>query len=600
MKKQLGRVVEMVSNRNLKFLMAFMLVFALFAGGFGQKAAAASSTVTVKVLGEQDEVLTEKQVALADNKTAFDALVKSVGEENVKIEEFDFGKMIKEIQGLAGTDKIYWAFYANGVSAMTGADSYKAQPGDTYLFRYQSEAPKDKVNLKIVGKAGKSQDYKDVYYLGEPNAFQLLQTVVGPENLKFDQYDFGKMVTSINGLASTENTYWSFYVNDEPQMIGAEDYTLEPGKTVSFVYETFTPPAEEPETEQPGLEAEKYPKDSFQKNLHEVLENIQTSGQLGEWEAIALKQAGKPIPASYLEEVAKRVTERNGQFRSITDYERYTLGILAAGGNPENFAGYNLVEPIYNGDVLKQGLNGVAYALIALDSANFKVPANAKWTREKLVDYLLENQNSNGGWGLNQGAGSDPDTTAMVLTALAPYKEDGAPKPAIEKGIEYLKNLFASSAVDSSTATAQAVIAMSALGLDANSNIIAADGKTLLGFLASFIQPGGGFAWKAGQEADALSTQQGVQALVAYHLYKNGKGSLYSLNLADVPVDPVIKPAPSGQPVQPAAPDKQASTEKEGHRLPDTATDSYTWLALGFILATGGGTVYLLRRKQQA
>lgn len=57
------------------------------------------------------------------------------------------------------------------------------------------------------------------------------------------------------------------------------------------------------------------------------------------------------------------------------------MGALAAGEDPTNIEGYNLVQAIYNGNVTKQGLNGVAYALIALDSANFEVPSSAKWTR---------------------------------------------------------------------------------------------------------------------------------------------------------------------------------------------------------------------------
>lgn len=597
LKNLLGREVEMASNRNLKFLMAFMLVFSLFAGGFGQKAEAAAKTVNVKVLDGQDAVLIEKQASLSDNETAFDALVKTVDEENVKFEQYSFGKMITEINGLAGTEEIYWAFYVNGVTAMTSADTYNAQDKDTYIFRYQSEAPKDKVNLKIIGKDGKPQEFKDVYYLGKPNAFHLLQTVVGPDKIAYDQYDFGKMVTSINGLESTESAYWGFYVNDEAQMVGAEDHTIVSGETVSFVYEMITPPAENPGTEQPSQEAGKYPADSIKKDLDKVISYVQKNGQYGEWEAIALKQAGKQIPQSYLEGVAKKITERNGQFRNITDYERYTLGILAAGGNPENFAGYNLIERIYNGDVTKQGMNGVAYALIALDSADFNVPENAKWTREKLTALILGSQNSDGGWGLTEDAASDPDTTAMVLTALAPYQKDASVKTAIDKGIAYLKGLYASSKIDSSTTAAQAVIALSALGLDANSDLITVEGKTLLGFLASFIQPDGGFAWKAGDKADVLSTQQGVQALVAYQLYEEGKGSLYSLELAANPVNPVKQPAPDKQP---EASTDNAETENKGHRLPDTATDSYTMILIGMVLAAGGGTIFIIRRKQKA
>ncbi|WP_059173648.1 DUF4430 domain-containing protein [Bacillus sp. FJAT-27445] len=584
----------MARSQYVKLMLALMLVFTLFAGGFGQKAAAAASTVTVKVLGEKGAVSSEKQAEIGETETAFDALVKTVGTDAVNYEQYSFGKMITEISGLAAKDNIYWGFYINGISAMTGADSYKPQNGDVLTFRYESEPPAGKVNLVIAGKDNQLKEYKDISFIDKPNAFQLLQTVVGPENLAYVQYDFGKMISSINGLDTTTNSFWSFYVNDEAQMVGAESYTLESEKTIAFKYETFTPPpAEEPGKGEPGKDFAVYPADSFSKDLNETIAYVLKNKQLGEWEAIALKQAGKPIPAGYLEGVAKRVKDRSGKFRTITDYERYTLGILAAGGNPENFAGYNLVEGIYNGDFSKQGLNGAAYGLIALDSADFTIPADAKWTKENLKAHLITNQNSDGGWGLDKETGSDPDTTSMVLTALAPYKDEAAVKPVIDKGIQYLKNLFASSKVDSSPAAAQAVIALSALGLDANSGIITTDGKTLLGYLASFKHSGGGFAWKAGDGADAISTGQGFQALVAYQLFKDGKGSLYKLTI-DQSAGPNSVPGNEDP-----GNSKNEEGKEEGHRLPDTATNVYSLLAFGMVLVAAGGILLMTTRRKR-
>lgn len=583
----------MARNQYVKLMLAWMLVFTLFAGGLGQKAAAAASTVTVKVLGEKGAVLAEKQAEIGGIETAFDALVKTVGKDAVKYEQYSFGKMITEISGVAANDSVYWGFYINGISAMTGADSYKPENGDALTFRYESEPPAGKVNLVISGKDNKPKEFKDVAFIDNPNAFQLLQTVAGRENVSFVQYDFGKMISSINGLEATNTSFWGFYVNSEAQMVGAESHPLKNGETVEFKYETFTPPTEEPGKEEPGKDAAVYPPTNFASDLNGTIAYILKNSQIGEWEAIALKQAGKPIPAAYLKEVEKKVADRKGQFKNITDYERYTLGILAAGGNPEDFAGYNLVAGIYNGDFSKQGLNGAAYGLIALDSADFSIPEDAKWTPEKLKAHLVANQGGDGGWGLDMEAGSDPDTTSMVLTALSPYKDEPAVKSAIDKGLDYLKKLFASGKVDSSPSTAQAVIALSALGLDANSGIIVADGKTLLGYLASFRHQDGGFAWKAGDEPDVLSSSQGVQALVAYQLYKDGKGSLYNL-----PLDPS---AGEDAVIENKDPEtgKGEVVKEDGHRLPDTAMNAYTLLAFGIALFAAGGILLAVARRKR-
>ena len=74
--------------------------------------------------------------------------------------------------------------------------------------------------------------------------------------------------------------------------------------------------------------------------------------------------------------------------------------------------------------VTYQGLNGAIFALIALDSAGYKVPAAAEdanqTSSEALVAYILDKQLSDGGWALS-GDSADPDMTAMAVQALAAY-----------------------------------------------------------------------------------------------------------------------------------------------------------------------------------
>ncbi|WP_175384373.1 DUF4430 domain-containing protein [Bacillus sp. FJAT-27225] len=606
-------------NGNTKLFIVLLLVFSLFAGVMAPKVNADAANVTVKVLGEQGAVLASSETVLDEGETAFDALIKAVGQDQVGIMEYSWGKMVTSIKGLEAKNNYYWGFYINGISAPIGADSYKSQSGDTLTFRYQNASPAESVNLEIIGTdKSTSKSFKEISFIDDPNAFDLLLAITGPENVTYDQYDFGKMISSVFGLEAGENSFWGFHVNDEMQMTGAEGYTLEPGKTIQFKYETFASPGEEPGEaepveETPASEANAYPGANLPADVGNAISYIQTTSQIGEWEAIALKQAGKPVPSGYLDAVAKRVIERQGKFRTITEYERYTLGILAAGGNPQDFAGYNLVEGIYNGDFTKQGLNGAAYALIALDSANFVIPENAKWNQRKLVTYLLNNQGKEGGWGFDKEAGSDPDTTSMVLTALAPYQNEDQVKASIDKGITYLKGLFAGSKVDNSPAAAQAVIALSALGIDANGGTMSTEGKTLLAYLASFQMDDGGFAWKQGEKSDTLSTTQGLLGLVAYQLYKEGKGSLYSLKLAETPIQPLAPEEP--QPEEPVIDTEQKTTTSEspataqengqaaeiqGHRLPDTATTSYTLLLIGGIMLVAGGILFIAKRRKHS
>lgn len=66
--------------------------------------------------------------------SALDLLQKS---HEVEIEKYDFGVMIKAIDGLASDQEHYWAFYVNDEYAQVGADQQKLQKGDTIKFNYE-------------------------------------------------------------------------------------------------------------------------------------------------------------------------------------------------------------------------------------------------------------------------------------------------------------------------------------------------------------------------------------------------------------------------------------------------------------------------------
>ena len=269
--------------------------------------------------------------------------------------------------------------------------------------------------------------------------------------------------------------------------------------------------------------------------------------------------------------------------------------LLAAGGDPRNIEGYNLVEAVYNGNVTKQGLNGVAYALIALDSASFEVPDNALWTRDKLAAHLLERQNPDGGWAWDESKTSDIDTTGMILAALAPYKDKEGIKEKIDLALNYLSAQYQNAKIDNSSTAAQVVIALSALGVDANITPFAKDNSSLIQFLLTFQNSDGGFDYLGGDESDEFSTQFGVQALAAYHLYKQGQGSLFKLPL--MPQSPVIVNPVVSQTQTPIAEQPAAQVNQAGYPIPNTASNMFNLIVLGLLLMAAGSVFYLKQRK---
>jgi LPXTG-motif cell wall-anchored protein len=629
--------------RNLFF--AVIIICTLSVGTFQPVTFAAEEVTeegTITIVGNGENILEETSYIYEEDTTAFDVLVNSVGAENVEYVDYPSGKMISGINGLtpAEDETFYWAFYINGVSAQVGADSYEVQNGDKISFRYVdwTNLTDSSVSLKVIGNEENDMilNPSTISFIDQPTAFDLLKVVLGPEKMTYTTFDFGAMIDSIDGLKAEGTYYWAFYINGEQAQKGVSDYQLQNGDEISLQYESWETPEEEPkeeEVEQPEDPSSAKPFDeaTLTNSIIDATEYV-LQNEFGDWQAIAIKQAGKTLPANYFENLKKQIKDKEGSFSKITDYERLTLGVLAAGGNPTNIEGYNLVEKIYNGNVTKQGLNGVANALIALDSAEFDIPENANWSREELVGYLMENQNEDGGWSWSGDSTSDSDTTAMVITALAPYKTESDVKAAIDLAASYLSNQFQTNKIDNSSTAAQIIIGLSALAIDANSEAFTNNEGSLIDYLLTFQNVDGGFDWQGGDTSDVFSTDQAYRGIVAYQLFLNGEGSLYSLPL----VDNGSTPAP---PVTPAEDDKsdevkvdtdkkdnnttqeeeqadtvnnsnsdnkintetnkeQQSTTTVTHRLPNTATSHFNLLAAGGILVIIGLIVFVYQKRR--
>ena len=157
-----------------------------------------------------------------------------------------------------------------------------------------------------------------------------------------------------------------------------------------------------------------------------------------------------------------------------------------------------------------------------------------------MLNSLLENQLASGAWSIDSEE-ADSDTTAMVIQALAPYyAADADVKDAVDKALAYLANLMntrgqISPAGFAPTAenTAQAVVALSALGLDAADNTqFTKNGKTLLdGLMSFYLEEDEGFAHSFGDTAaNQMATEQSFSALVAYDRMQKSENSLYDMS----------------------------------------------------------------------
>lgn len=223
---------------------------------------------------------------------------------------------------------------------------------------------------------------------------------------------------------------------------------------------------------------------------------------------------------------------------TATEWHRLTVAVLAAGGDPTSVGGQNLIaDGVYDclaGEPWEQGINGAIWALLSVDTKGYPIPEGAKYSREDLIQYILENQVKSGGWTLS-GNIADADITGMAIQALAPYYTgDEAVKAAVDKGLTFLKNgISADGDLESGgdyncESTAQTIVAFAAMGIDPSS-VTSSGGRSLMDGLAKYYNTStGGFLHKStNRTSNALATGQAMYAIAAYRYYQQG------LNLYD-------------------------------------------------------------------
>lgn len=226
---------------------------------------------------------------------------------------------------------------------------------------------------------------------------------------------------------------------------------------------------------------------------------------------------------------------------NATDHERVALMMTALGVDASELIDAIAQLPSEKMD----SVNAQAFALLAYDVGQYTLPQDAANTRETAIAYLLSYQNADGGWAY-YGDVSEASMTAMVLSALAPYRDDPAVEAAVQEGIECLSALqtagggYGYDGVENSNDAATVVIALTSLGIDAGSDArFVKNGNSVLSSLLSFVTEDLQFGYDSNAEANAYATEQGFRALIAYSRYQAGGYNVYRF---EGPLAPYVQP----------------------------------------------------------
>lgn len=273
---------------------------------------------------------------------------------------------------------------------------------------------------------------------------------------------------------------------------------------------------------------------------------------VSDWTALAMARAG--IADDYagylvrLQAYVERQYAENGGLHEVkaTEYHRIALTAAALGGDPVAFGAkpdgtaIDLVaEGTYNwqGDDLGgQGLNGWIFALLTMDAVGAEVPADARYSRQDMLDAIVSAQLPEGGFSLGGGA-MDVDITAMALQALAPYQQQYP--EVIDAALNALSAAqtvtggFESWGAQSSESCAQVILALTALDIDpVEDGRFQKNQRNVVEALMDFRLSDGGFAHEKDGPLDAMACEQAMQALTAMELRQQGEGRFFDLTAA--------------------------------------------------------------------
>ncbi len=275
----------------------------------------------------------------------------------------------------------------------------------------------------------------------------------------------------------------------------------------------------------------------LRKNISVPASDDETDSYL-DWTVFALARNGCSFDNKAYGKYIKGTLNKNWDSLYLNDYARIALAVMAAGMNAEDVGGKNLIEAIEKTDYSKELYTGsVAYALIALDSANSKNESSVNSLKKILIDaqrpdggfnsYLTADDSAY--WTLS----GETDSTGIALQALGSFKSEPDVRAAVDKAIQFIKGeqmdtgCFGSWGSPSAESTSMILAGLCAVGEDPDKFV--KNNYSAVDSLQSFVnEDGGGKCWDG--SSDIMTSYQMLMGISAYERFKNGKVGLFDMS----------------------------------------------------------------------
>ncbi len=349
--------------------------------------------------------------------------------------------------------------------------------------------------------------------------------------LSYD-YDTISFIHTIAGEKNEGLSGWMYRVNGTAPTKSANNYILSDGDQLEWFYSTDqTSLAGELGLEPTRDENVKYELPHvIQKSANWLLQqnDFDLYDTFSDWDVLALSRSRNEVPDRYKTILISHVHQHSGVLRNVTDYARIILALRSIGEDASNVGGYDLYQLMLEHEgMLDQGINGPAYALIALESSEYDNDMLMTWNRKSLLDLILDQQNYDGSYSLsiNKTVAGDIDITAIVLQSLAPFKDQREVRRVVEKALSWLETQTPTNC----ESLAQMIIALTMLEEDILDSRFSVNNITLLDQLMQYQNDDGGFGHELGENSDHIATQQALMALTAYHRFVEDEPTFFDM-----------------------------------------------------------------------
>lgn len=134
---------------------------------------------------------------------------------------------------------------ALGIVILNGSNFSTTNESTVNTVDNQQEVTENNQSVEVIvtGKDNDKSEYEFNTSLIETNNAQIIIDTLDASSeefsVEYQEFDFGKFITTVNGYTAGDNEFWSVKVNGLDAQVGISELTVNPGDKLELILTTF-------------------------------------------------------------------------------------------------------------------------------------------------------------------------------------------------------------------------------------------------------------------------------------------------------------------------------------------------------------------------